>query len=286
MAPQKNLALIFSKVPTAFPKPGEDLTIQDLGYDPSAPAPEDGLVLELLYASFDPYLRGLLRPADVKSYFPALPLNKPIMNACLAKVLKSNIPSLHEGDTVTGRLPFVQYAVLSASDLKSLGGPPQKLDVEAGPPDLRDWLGALGMPGLTAYSSFYEIGAPKKGETIFVSSAAGAVGQLVGQLAKHEGLTVIGSVGTDDKLDFITSQVGYDAGFNYKKESYDDALKRLAPQGVDIYFEKYVTSLSSPLPSAQSHSLTPSFPPTASEAKLSRRCSRTSIAAGASSPAA
>jgi NADPH-dependent curcumin reductase CurA len=93
------------------------------------------------------------------------------------------------------------------------------------------------MPGLTAYSSLYEIGRPQKGETIFVSSASGAVGQLVGQLAKHEGLRVIGSVGSDKKLDFIINELGFDGGFNYKKESPAQALRRLAPEGLDIYYE-------------------------------------------------
>lgn len=93
------------------------------------------------------------------------------------------------------------------------------------------------MPGLTAWSSFYEIGQPKKGETIFISAASGAVGQLVGQLAKHEGLTVIGSVGDNNKLSFITDDLGFDSGFNYKKEKPADALARLAPKGIDIYYE-------------------------------------------------
>ena len=97
--------------------------------------------------------------------------------------------------------------------------------------------GALGMPGLTAYSSLYDIGKPVKGETIFISAASGAVGQLVGQLAKHEGLTVIGSVGSDEKLDYIVKELKFDGGFNYKKEKPADALKRLAPNGIDIYYE-------------------------------------------------
>lgn len=103
--------------------------------------------------------------------------------------------------------------------------------------DLGLFLGPLGMPGLTAWSSLYKIGQPKKGETIFVSSAAGAVGQVVGQVAKHEGLTVIGSVGSDEKLEFITKELGFDSGTNYKKESASDALDRLAPEGIDIYYE-------------------------------------------------
>lgn len=93
------------------------------------------------------------------------------------------------------------------------------------------------MPGLTAYSSFYEIGQPKKGETIFISAASGAVGQIVGQLAKHEGLTVIGSVGSDAKLDFIKKDLNFDDGFNYKTEKPVEALNRLAPKGIDIYYE-------------------------------------------------
>jgi NADPH-dependent curcumin reductase CurA len=112
-----------------------------------------------------------------------------------------------------------------------------KLENPLGIEDIRVFLGALGMPGLTAYSSLYEIGKPKKGETIFVSAASGAVGALVGQLAKHEGLRVVGSVGSDEKLDFITKELGFDAGFNYKKEKPTDALTRLAPQGIDIYYE-------------------------------------------------
>lgn len=92
------------------------------------------------------------------------------------------------------------------------------------------------MPGLTAYSSLYEIGKPQKGETIFISSAAGAVGALVGQIAKHEGLKVIGSVGSDEKLKYITEELGF-TGFNYKTEKSLDALKRLAPDGIDIYYE-------------------------------------------------
>lgn len=87
---------------------------------------------------------------------------------------------------------------------------------------------------MTAYGSLHEIGQPKKGEVIFVSAAAGAVGQAVGQIAVREGLHVIGSVGDDQKLGFITKELGFASGFNYKKEKYADALKRLAPGGIDI----------------------------------------------------
>ncbi|KAK1622255.1 hypothetical protein BDP81DRAFT_441759 [Colletotrichum phormii] len=128
--------------------------------------------------------------------------------------------------------PNAEYAAIPAKFLPGFFKVPNTHNV-----DLPLFVGALGMPGMTAYEGFYEIGKPKKGETIFVSSAAGAVGQIVGQLAKAEGVKVIGSVGSDEKLDFIINQLGFDAGFNYKTESPHDALKRLAPQGIDMYFE-------------------------------------------------
>ena len=103
------------------------------------------------------------------------------------------------------------------------------------PPRL--YVGALGISGLAAYASLYEFGKPQNGQVIFISAASGAVGQIVGQLAKLEGLTVLGSVGSDAKLSFITDELGFDGGFNYKKENPSDALARLAPRGLDIYYD-------------------------------------------------
>ncbi|PWY75385.1 NAD(P)-binding protein [Aspergillus heteromorphus CBS 117.55] len=228
-----NSALTFSQIPTGYPVPGQDLTITPAPYDSSAPAPENGIFVQSLYASFDPYMRGRMRPAETKSYAPAFTLHAPIDSAIIARVLRSNHASYKEGDLIIGHLPIQSYISVSAEQLVRVRALENPLAIE----DVRVFLGALGMPGLTAYSSLYEIGKPKKGETIFVSAASGAVGQLVGQLAKHEGLTVIGSVGSDEKLDYITGTLGFDGGFNYKKESPAEALKRLAPQGIDIYYE-------------------------------------------------
>ncbi|RAK96036.1 MDR family NADP-dependent oxidoreductase [Aspergillus ibericus CBS 121593] len=228
-----NSALIFKQVPTGFFVPGQDVTVEPVSYDGNAPAPENGIFVQSLYASFDPYLRGRMRPAHIKSYSPAFALDSPIENAVIAKVLRSNAAAYKEGDLIIGYLPIQQYISVSAEQLVKVRALANPLGIE----DVRVFLGALGMPGLTAYSSLYEIGKPKKGETIFVSAASGAVGQLVGQLAKHEGLTVIGSVGSDEKLDFIINELGFDGGFNYKTEKPGDALARLAPQGIDIYYE-------------------------------------------------
>ncbi|KAK2762150.1 hypothetical protein FQN54_001157 [Arachnomyces sp. PD_36] len=229
----ENKGLFLKKVPDGYPIPGQDLTVESVPFDASAPAPEGGVTVQVIYASFDPYLRGRMRDPEVRSYVPAFQLNKPIDTRSIAKILSSNNSKFKPGDLVTGHLPVQEYVSLPeqyANGLKPLENP-------YGIEDIRVFIGALGMPGLTAYSSLYEIGKPKKGETIFISSAGGAVGQIVGQLAKHEGLKVIGSVGTDEKLNYILKDLGFDGGFNYKKEKPSDALARLAPTGVDIYYE-------------------------------------------------
>lgn len=233
MAPS-NPALMYQKVPSGLPVPGQDLVVDDVQPAPTD-APQGGLAVQVLYSSIDPYLRGLLRDPSIPSYFPAYKTGEPVKSISLAKVLKSSNPDYPEGTVVRGNLPIQRYVTVDADAAKSL----EKLDVDLNNKsfDVRHWLGALGMPGLTAYSSFYEIGKPKRGETIFISSAAGAVGQVVGQLAKHEGLKVIGSVGSDEKVKFVTEQLHFDAAFNYKKEKPLDALSRLAPQGIDIYYE-------------------------------------------------
>ncbi|KAL4742173.1 hypothetical protein BDV11DRAFT_30210 [Aspergillus similis] len=228
-----NKALVFKKIPDGYPVPGEHLTIEPAAYDANATAPADGVFLQSLYTSFDPYMRGRMRSAEVKSYAPPFYLNKPIESASIAKVIRSNNATYKEGDLIIGRLPIQEYIAVEADELSRIRHLENPLGIE----DIRVFLGALGMPGLTAYSSLYEIGQPKKGETIFVSAASGAVGQLVGQLAKHEGLKVIGSVGSDEKLNYIIKDLGFDGGFNYKKEKPADALARLAPNGIDIYYE-------------------------------------------------
>lgn len=230
----QNKGLIFKKVPEGWPKPGQDLTIEDRPIDLNQKLPEGALIVKNYYASFDPYQRGRMRAPEVKSYSPPFELGKPITNRSIFKVVKSNSDKFSEGETLITRgiTPIEEYSILDkdAVAICSKLDNPYNLDPKF-------FLGPLGMPGLTAWSSFYEIGKPKKGETIFISAASGAVGQIVGQLAKHEGLTVIGSVGDDAKLDFILKELNFDAGFNYKKEKPADALARLAPNGIDIYYE-------------------------------------------------
>lgn len=234
MTCEKNLSVIFKDVPSDFPVAGKHLTVEDRGYDSSAPPSAGGAVTANIYASLDPYLRGRMRSPEKESYSPPFTLGEPIASHGVCRILKSNNPSYQEGDLLVGPgLPMQQYSSLPKEILDRA----QKIDPRTALEDLRNYIGPLGMPGLTAYSSLYEIGKPKKGEAIFISSAAGAVGQLVGHIAKHEGLTVFGSVGSDEKLDYITSALSFDGGFNYKREKPLDALKQLAPDGIDIYYE-------------------------------------------------
>jgi NADPH-dependent curcumin reductase CurA len=242
MAPNK--ALIFAKFPNGFPIAGEDIVVTSTSFDPKAAAPEGGVILKTLAISYDPYLRGKMRPTG-SGYVAGFKLNEPLNNNAISRVVTSSNPRLKTGDVVIGYSNFQEYVVVpkaiadNEADPSGQGG----LSILKNPLGLDPllFLGALGMSGLTAYSSFYEIGKPKKGDTIFVSAASGAVGQIVGQLAKREGLKVIGSVGSDKKLKFITEELGFDVGFNYKSEKPAEGLKRalaeIGSEGLDIYYD-------------------------------------------------
>lgn len=240
-----NRAFIFNEIPTHFPEAGKHILTKDIGdFDTEQSPPSGGITAKVHYVSFDPYQRGRMRSPEVKSYSPPFELGKPIANSAIVSVLKSDNDKFKPGDKLFApRTNTEEYSVMS----KELADSCRVLDNKYNL-DPQIFIGALGMPGLTAYSSFYEIGAPKKGETIFISAASGAVGQLVGQLAKHEGLRVVGSVGDDKKLDFITKDLGFDGGFNYKSEKPLHALKRLCPDGIDIYYEN-VSFFDSEIPS-------------------------------------
>ncbi|POS84607.1 hypothetical protein EPUL_004598 [Erysiphe pulchra] len=232
----QNQGLIFKKFPNGMPVAGQDLTVESREFDLESPPPAGGFVTKNLYASYDPYMRSRMSSPEKSFYRGPFELDKPIMSFVIAKVLKSDSPAYPEGQLVVGLLPIEEYSIVPRELFESNFG---QIQIIQNPKnvDLVNFIGALGMPGLTAYSSLYEIGKPKKGETILVSAASGAVGQLVGQFAKREGLRVIGSVGSNEKLDFILKELKFDGGFNYKTEKPADALKRLAPEGIDIYFE-------------------------------------------------
>lgn len=230
----QNKAFIYKQVPHGWPKPNEDLTIEATEFDVESPPPSGGITTKNFYAAFDPSQRGRMRDPSIKSYSPAMQPGKPVISvSVIGKVLKSDANDIKQGSIVliTGG-STESYSTVSADQLKLV----KILEDQKGVP-LTAHLGALGMTGMTAYGSLHEIGQPKKGQTILVSAAAGAVGQMVGQFAVREGLNVIGSVGDDKKLDFITKELGFASGFNYKKEDMKEAIERLAPDGLDIYYD-------------------------------------------------
>lgn len=191
------------------------------------PAPGAGEVLvRNSWMSVDPYMRG--RMYDRPSYVPPFELGKALQGGAVGTVVQSNDERFKPGDLVDSMLGWREAFVAPASNLNKLPG--------AGVP-AQAFLGVLGMPGMTAYSSFHRIGAPKEGDVVFVSGAAGAVGSAVCQIAKIRGCTVVASAGSDEKLAWLKS-VGVDAGVNYKKApNLLEAVQAAAPKGIDIYFD-------------------------------------------------
>lgn len=226
-----NNAVIFTKPPREYPVPGEHLEYVERPYSFGEPK-QDEIIVENIYASIDPYLRGRMRAADVKSYSPPFDLGEPIRNHIVGKVHKTNNAKFKVGDLVFAHGgEWAEYTLFDAKQVQGVSVIDNKHNIP-----LSNFVGAVGMPGMTAYSSFYEIGKPKKGETIFISAASGAVGQIVGQLAKREGLKVVGSAGTDEKVKHL-KEIGFDQAFNYKTEKPSEALSKYCPDGIDIYFE-------------------------------------------------
>jgi len=185
------------------------------------------LLIKTTYVSVDPYLRG--RMSDAKSYVPSFELHKPITSGIVAEVIDSKNAAFKKGDFVAGMLEWKEFQKSNGEGL---------LKVDASKAPLSTYLGILGMTGLTAYLGLTEIGKPKKGETIVVSGAAGAVGSIVGQIAQIYGCKVIGIAGTDEKVTMLKSSLGFDEAINYKTtKDMTAAIKEAAPNGVDIYFD-------------------------------------------------
>ncbi|KAL9234844.1 hypothetical protein vseg_009667 [Gypsophila vaccaria] len=188
------------------------------------------IVVKNLYLSCDPYMRARMR-LNYASYLPPFLPAKPIEGFGICKVIDSDVPEFQPGDIVAGMTGWEEYSLIEKTENL------RKIHPEDAIP-LSYHIGLLGMPGFTAYVGFYEVCSPKKGDRVFVSAASGAVGQIVGQLAKLYGCYVVGSAGTKEKVDLLKGKLGFDDAFNYKEEKdLDAALKRYFPEGIDVYFE-------------------------------------------------
>ena len=209
--------------PQGAPKPSDFRVVET-----DVPEPGDGEVLiRNRFMSVDPYMRP--RMNDVKSYVPPFKLDTVMDGGAVGEVVTSRSPLLSAGDAVLHQLGWREYAVAGAGSV-------MKIDPSLAP--LSTYLGVLGMPGLTAYVGLLDIAQMKPGDAVFVSGAAGCVGGLVGQIAKLRGASrVIGSAGTDEKVEHLLGKLGFDAAFNYRSGPVNDLLRQAAPEGIDVYFD-------------------------------------------------
>ena len=194
--------------------------------EPVATAGEGQIVVKVLYSSLDPAMRGWMN--EGKSYIAPVGIGEVMRAGGAGRVIESKNAKFTVGEFVAGMFGIQEYAV---SDGRGV----TKVDTSVAP--LPTYLGTLGMPGMTAYFGLLDIGKPKAGETVVVSGAAGAVGTVVGQIAKLKGCRVVGIAGGKDKCEWIVKELGFDAAIDYKSEDVRKALKAAAPNGVDVYFD-------------------------------------------------
>jgi NADPH-dependent curcumin reductase CurA len=201
----------------------EDFKIED------GPVPEPGageLRVKIAYISLDPAMRGWMN--EGRSYVPPVGLGEVMRAYAVGTVEASNNPAFKPGEAVQGMLGVQRYAV-------SNGERVVKVDPAQAP--LQRWVGGLGMPGWTAYFGLLEVGQPKAGETVVVSAASGAVGSIVGQIARIKGCRAVGIAGGPDKCRYVREELGFDDCVDYKAGNLAADLKAAAPNGIDVYFE-------------------------------------------------
>jgi len=218
-----NRVILLNKRPVGIP------VLNDFRFDTEpTPVPDNGQVLlKTRYVSVDPYLRGRMNEGE--SYVPPFQLNQPMSSAIIAEVINSNNTEFKIGDFVMGNLAWKEFQVSRGDGLQG---------IHTAAPYLSGYLGILGMTGLTAYLGLTIIGSPRPGETLVVSGAGGAVGSVVGQVAKILGCRVVGITGTDEKAHLLKSKFHFDEVTNYKTTlNLSEAIKAACPNGVDIYFD-------------------------------------------------
>ena len=218
-----NRQVILHARPTGLPRESDFAVVES-----ALPEPGPGEVLvQTHFTSVDPYLRGIMR--DGPGYLGSVSPGEVIPAGSVGQILKSNHPAFQAGEFAAGMWGWQEFAAARPGQLT-------RVDPALAP--VSTALGVLGMPGMTAYFGLLDLGKPKSGETVFVSGAAGAVGSLAGQIAKIQGCRVVGSAGSDAKVQHLIEDLGFDAAFNYKTESdLGGRLRALCPDGVDVYFD-------------------------------------------------
>jgi NADPH-dependent curcumin reductase CurA len=222
MDAKTNRQVLLKSRPAA--EPGEDNF--ELTESPVREPGEGQFLARTIYLSLDPYMRG--RMSARKSYVEPAEVGKPMVGQTVGQVVASRHPGFAVGDFVLDYGGWQEYAL-------SNGKGARKLDPKHGP--LSYALGVLGMPGLTAYAGLLDVGQPKPGETVVVSAASGAVGSVVGQIAKIQGCRAVGLAGSDAKCAYVEKELGLDACINYKTRDLDEAFKETCPDGIDVYYD-------------------------------------------------
>ena len=218
-----NKQIIFKKRPSGVP----DADTWQLEANPIPELEEGEILVEQHYISLDPAMRGWMN--DTKSYIPPIAIDDVMRAGSIGKVIKNNgNPKFEIGDVVTSWGGVQQYAITNGDGW-------YKVDDRLAP--MPKYIGILGMPGMTAYFGITEVGKIKEGDIVLVSVAAGAVGSVVGQIAKIKGCTVIGIAGGKNKCDYIVNELGFDDAIDYKSENIYTALKKKCPKGIDVYFD-------------------------------------------------
>ena len=209
--------------PVGMPKESDFSLVES----PMPRAGEDQVLVKTLYLSVDPYMRG--RITGVRTYADPVNIGDTMVGGAVGQVVESHHAGFAAGDFILGNWGWQEYAVVEGQTL-------HKLNPNLAP--ISTALGVLGMPGMTAYFGFLEICRPQPGEVVVVSGAAGAVGSLVGQIAKVKGCRVVGIAGTEEKVHWLVNDLGFDAAFNYKScADYTAKLKEICPLGIDCYFD-------------------------------------------------
>ncbi|CAO2148284.1 unnamed protein product [Urochloa humidicola] len=227
----RNKKVVLRRHVTGFPTE-ENMEIVDDTVTLRVPAGSTAVLVKNLYLSCDPWMRGRMSKHDEGAVVPApdFIVGEPLTNYTVGKVIDSTHPEFNAGDHVWGMSGWEEYTLVTQ--------PESLIKIKHTELPLCYYTGVLGMTGLTAYAGFMEVGRPKKGDSVFVSAASGAVGQVVGQLAKITGCYVVGSAGSDKKVNLLKTKFGFDDAFNYKSETdLAVALKRRLPDGIDIYFD-------------------------------------------------
>lgn len=219
---ETNLQILLAARPEGLPKASDFETVER----PVRPPEEGEALVRNVYLSLDPAMRGWM--TERKSYVPPVGLGDVMRGLTAGVVEASRHPGFAAGDRVTGVLGWQRYATVKGKELQKI--PPQV--------PLRLAMGPLGMTGMTAYFGLLDVGRPREGETVLVSGGGGAVGSVVGQIAKIHGCRAVGIAGSDEKCRWMTEDLGFDAAVNYKAaEDLGEELRRACPDGVDVYFD-------------------------------------------------